>query len=451
MSSSHNHNLHSKLSIGGILVTLGIIFGDIGTSPLYVMKSIIGAHAINADVVLGGISAIFWTLTLQTTVKYVLITLSADNHGEGGIFALYALVKRTKVKWLIVPAIIGGSALLADGIITPPISVASAVEGIRTYYPDINTVPIVIGILIFLFTIQQFGTKLVGKFFAPMMMIWFGMLGVLGTLQIIQNLDVLKAINPYYAYRLLIVHPEGFYVLGFVFLCTTGAEALYSDMGHCGRKNIRVSWIFVKLALVLNYFGQGAYLIKHEGFTLQSINANNGNPFYLIMADWFQPYGIVIATMAAVIASQALISGSFTLINEAMRLNFWPKVQIKYPTDEKGQIYIPSINWLLLLGCIGIVLHFEESGNMEAAYGLAIVLCMIMTTILLAYFIIINSIRSIYILLYFYLESIRDNNLTDINLYLQLSDIISRINRNFNKKPKGEIVELLIEKLIKYY
>ena len=433
MSSSHNHNLHSKLSIGGILVTLGIIFGDIGTSPLYVMKSIIGAHAINADVVLGGISAIFWTLTLQTTVKYVLITLSADNHGEGGIFALYALVKRTKVKWLIVPAIIGGSALLADGIITPPISVASAVEGIRTYYPGINTVPIVIGILIFLFAIQQFGTKLVGKFFAPMMMIWFGMLGVLGTLQIIQNLDVLKAINPYYAYRLLIVHPEGFYVLGFVFLCTTGAEALYSDMGHCGRKNIRVSWIFVKLALVLNYFGQGAYLIKHEGFTLQSINANNGNPFYLIMADWFQPYGIVIATMAAVIASQALISGSFTLINEAMRLNFWPKVQIKYPTDEKGQIYIPSINWLLLLGCIGIVLHFEESGNMEAAYGLAIVLCMIMTTILLAYFMIIKRI-SLYIILPLIL----------LYLIIEISFLIA----NLDKFPHGGYVTIIIASVL---
>ena len=433
MSSSHNHNLHSKLSIGGILVTLGIIFGDIGTSPLYVMKSIIGAHAINADVVLGGISAIFWTLTLQTTIKYVLITLSADNHGEGGIFALYALVKRTKVKWLIVPAIIGGSALLADGIITPPISVASAVEGIRTYYPGINTVPIVIGILIFLFTIQQFGTKLVGKFFAPMMMIWFGMLGVLGTLQIIQNVDVLKAINPYYAYRLLIVHPEGFYVLGFVFLCTTGAEALYSDMGHCGRKNIRVSWIFVKLALVLNYFGQGAYLIKHEGFTLQSINANNGNPFYLIMADWFQPYGIVIATMAAVIASQALISGSFTLINEAMRLNFWPKVQIKYPTDEKGQIYIPSINWLLLLGCIGIVLHFEESGNMEAAYGLAIVLCMIMTTILLTYFMIIKRV-SLYIILPLIL----------LYLIIEISFLIA----NLDKFPHGGYVTIIIASVL---
>jgi len=392
MSAASHHELHSKYTLGGILITLGIIYGDIGTSPLYVMKAIIGLHAINSDVVLGGISAIFWTLTLQTTLKYVLITLSADNHGEGGIFALYALVKRTKVKWLIIPAIIGGSALLADGIITPPISVASAVEGVRIYFPEINTIPIVIGILVALFTIQQFGTKLVGKFFAPMMTIWFGMLAVLGTIQITHNTDVLCAVNPYYAYHLLSVHPEGFYVLGFVFLCTTGAEALYSDMGHCGRKNIRISWIFVKIALLLNYFGQGAYLIKHEGLTLKSINANNGNPFYLIMADWFQPFGIVIATMAAVIASQALISGSFTLINEAMRLNFWPKVKIKYPTDLKGQIYIPSINWLLLVGCIGIVLYFEESGKMEAAYGLAIVLCMIMTTLLLMYYMVIKRL-----------------------------------------------------------
>ncbi|HOZ75590.1 MAG TPA: KUP/HAK/KT family potassium transporter [Flavobacterium sp.] len=392
MSAQH-HGLHSKLTLGGLLVTLGIIYGDIGTSPLYVMKAIIGLHTINADIVLGGISCIFWTLTLQTTIKYVLITLSADNHGEGGIFALYALVKRTKVKWLIIPAIIGGSALLADGIITPPISVSSAVEGIRSFYPDINTVPIVIGILFALFYIQQFGTKLVGKFFAPMMLLWFGMLGVLGVLQIMDHPDVFRAINPYYAYHLLTIHPEGFYVLGFVFLCTTGAEALYSDMGHCGRKNIRISWIFVKTTLVLNYFGQAAYLIQHEGQTLMELgDGKNGNPFYLIMADWFQPAGIVIATIAAVIASQALISGSFTLINEAMRLNFWPKVKIKYPTELKGQLYIPSINWLLLAGCIMVVLHFEESSNMEAAYGLAIVLCMIMTTMLLNYYMIMKRV-----------------------------------------------------------
>jgi len=394
MSASHHQDIHNKYTLGGILVTLGIIFGDIGTSPLYVMKAIIGTHAISTDVVLGGISAIFWTLTLQTTMKYVIMTLSADNHGEGGIFALYALVKRTKVKWLIIPAIIGGSALLADGIITPPISVSSAVEGVKIYFPELNTVPIVIAILCVLFIIQQFGTSLVGKFFAPMMMVWFGMLAVLGTIQITHNIDVLKAVNPYYAIHLLKIHPEGFYVLGFVFLCTTGAEALYSDMGHCGRKNIRISWIFVKIALLLNYFGQGAYLIKHQGETLSSINPHNVNPFYLMMADWFQPFGIVIATMAAVIASQALISGSFTLINEAMRLNFWPKVKIKYPTELKGQLYIPSINWLLLTGCIGIVLYFEESSKMEAAYGLAIVLCMIMTTLLLMYYMVMKRLAA---------------------------------------------------------
>jgi KUP system potassium uptake protein len=392
MSTSHK-NLHSKLSLGGLLITLGIIYGDIGTSPLYVMKAILGKSIINADVVLGGISAVFWTLTLQTTIKYVIITLGADNHGEGGIFALYALVKKTKIKWLIVPAIIGGSALLADGIITPPISVSSAVEGIRTYYPQINTIPIVIGILFVLFTIQQFGTKLVGKFFAPMMLIWFSMLGILGLNQVIKHPEVFKAFNPYYAYHLLSIHPDGFFVLGFVFLCTTGAEALYSDMGHCGRKNIRISWIFVKTTLVLNYFGQAAYLIHHEGETLTSLGGPNGNPFYLIMPNYFQPIGIVIATLAAVIASQALISGSFTLINEAMRLNFWPKVKIEYPTELKGQLYIPSINWLLFFGCVGIVLHFEESGNMEHAYGLAIILCMIMTTILLNFYLIMKRVK----------------------------------------------------------
>ncbi len=401
--SAHNHQtLHSKLTAAGLLITLGIIYGDIGTSPLYVMKAILDVHAISRDIVLGGISCIFWTLTLQTTLKYVIITLSADNHGEGGIFALYALVKRTKIKWLIVPAIIGGSALLADGIITPPISVTAAVEGVKTFYPSMTTKNIqiiVICILIALFTIQQFGTKLVGKFFAPMMLVWFSMLGILGTIQIFNDFSVFNAINPYYAYELLKIHPEGFFVLGAVFLCTTGAEALYSDMGHCGRKNIRISWIFVKIMLLLNYFGQGAYLINHEGKTLAQLGGgDDANPFYLMMETWFQPIGVVIATMAAVIASQALISGSFTLINEAMRLNFWPKVKIKYPTELKGQLYIPSINWLLLLGCIGIVLYFEKSENMEHAYGLAIVLCMIMTTMLLNFYLIMKRVKMYFII-----------------------------------------------------
>lgn len=428
MSVAHK-DLHSKLTLGGLLVSLGIIYGDIGTSPLYVMKAILGNHIIDANIVLGGISCVFWTLTLQTTIKYVLITLSADNHGEGGIFALYALVKKTKIRWLIVPAIIGGSALLADGIITPPISVSSAVEGVRTFYPEINTIPIVIGILFILFTIQQFGTKLVGKFFEPMMLIWFSMLAILGGIQIFKHVEVLQAINPYYAYKLLSIHPDGFFVLGFVFLCTTGAEALYSDMGHCGRKNIRISWIFVKTALVLNYFGQGAYLIHHEGETLQSLGGKNGNPFYLIMADWFQPIGIVVATLAAVIASQALISGSFTLINEAMRLNFWPKVKIKYPTELKGQLYIPSINWLLFVGCVGIVLHFEESSNMEHAYGLAIILCMIMTTLLLNYFLIMKRVKW-----YLYVPLIA--------IYLAIE--FSFLSANITKFAEGGYVTLLI-------
>jgi KUP system potassium uptake protein len=397
MSAQH-HGPLSKLTLAGLLVTLGIIYGDIGTSPLYVMKAIIGKEPIVADIAFGGVSCIFWTLTLQTTIKYVYITLNADNHGEGGIFALYALVKRTKVKWLIVPAVIGGSALLADGIITPPISVSSAVEGLKTFYPHINTVPIVIGILFVLFYIQQFGTELVGKFFAPMMFIWFSMLGILGGLQISEHPEVFKAINPYYAYHLLTIHPEGFFVLGAVFLCTTGAEALYSDMGHCGRKNIRVSWIFVKLMLLLNYFGQAAYLMRHEGQTLVQLGGEYGNPFYLIMASWFHPFGIAIATAAAVIASQAVISGSFTMINEAMRLNFWPKVRIKYPTDLKGQIYIPSTNWLLFIGCVLVVLYFQVSAKMEAAYGLAIILCMIMTTSLLSYYMLIKRINKIFII-----------------------------------------------------
>ncbi|MCE9540438.1 MAG: KUP/HAK/KT family potassium transporter [Bacteroidetes bacterium] len=381
-----------KVSAAGALITLGIIFGDIGTSPLYVLKAIVGENnVINSDTILGGLSCIFWTLTLQTTVKYIILTLRADNKGEGGIFALYALVKKAKIKWLMFPAVIGGSTLLADGIITPPISVASAIEGLRAINPEIHTIPIVIAILTALFAIQQFGTKFIGKFFGPAMLVWFLMLSILGALQISTNISVIAAINPYYAYKLLFLHPEGFLVLGAVFLCTTGAEALYSDLGHCGKKNIRVTWIFVKTALLLNYFGQGAWLIAQEGQKLTS------NPFYSIMPQWFIPSGIAISTIAAIVASQALISGSFTLINEAMRLNFWPKVKVNYPTDLKGQIYIPSINWLLLVGCIGIVLYFRESSGMEAAYGLAIVLTMLMTTTLLTYYMIIKRYNPIFI------------------------------------------------------
>ncbi len=387
MSSDGHHNLN-KVSAAGLLITLGIIYGDIGTSPLYVMKSIVGDRPINSDVVLGGISLIIWTLTLQTTIKYVMLTLRADNKGEGGIFALYALVRRSKKRWLLLPAIVGGSMLLADGIITPPISVSSAVEGLAVFGIAKETIiPIVIGILIALFVAQQFGTGLIGKSFGPIMFVWFSMLAVLGVANLAGAPGILKALSPHYAVNLLINPPDGFHplvLLGAVFLCTTGAEALYSDLGHCGRKNIRVSWGFVKSALILNYMGQGAWLIQHDGKMMSDFAG--GNPFYSMMPEWFNAIGIVIATAAAIVASQALISGSFTLINEAIRLNLWPKVKIKYPTELKGQLYIPSLNWMLMLGCIGVVLYFKESGAMEAAYGLAIVITMLMTTILLSYY-----------------------------------------------------------------
>ncbi len=389
----------NKVSAAGLLVTLGIIFGDIGTSPLYVLKAIVGESVIDGDLVLGGLSCIFWTLTLQTTVKYVMLTLKADNNGEGGIFALFTLLKRMNKKWLVFIAIIGGSTLLADGFITPPISVTSALEGLRVINPSLtqsDIIPYVIGILAFLFIIQQFGTQLVGKFFGPVMLVWFGMLGVLGCVAIFDDLTILKAINPYYAYNLLVNHPEGFWLLGAVFLCTTGAEALYSDLGHCGRENIRISWFFVKTMLLLNYFGQGAQLMELDGSIL-----GNVHPFYSLMNDDFLPFGIVISTAAAIVASQALISGSFTLINEAMRLNLWPKVKVKYPTTERGQLYIPSVNWILCLGCIGIVLFFGESSKMEAAYGLSIIVTMIMTTILLVNFLVMKRYPAwiIYVLL----------------------------------------------------
>ena len=345
------------------------------------MKAIAGNSPISELVILGGISCIFWTLTLQTTIKYVFLTLRADNKGEGGIFSLYALVRRRKTKWLVFPAIIGGSTLLADGIITPPISVASAVEGLQVMNPDIPTIPIIISIITVLFIIQRFGSNFVGKFFGPMMLVWFSMLAILGIANLPLHYGIFAAINPMYAYDLLVNSPGGFWILGAVFLCTTGAEALYSDLGHCGKKNIRVSWIFVKICLLLNYFGQGAWLLQQQGQVL-----DGRNPFFSMMPVWFLPAGIIIATLAAIIASQALISGSFTLINEAIRLNFWPKVKVVYPSNLRGQLYIPSVNWLLYVGCVGVVLYFKESSGMEAAYGLAIVLTMLMTTLLLSYY-----------------------------------------------------------------
>lgn len=376
-----NATAKQKITAASLLVALGIIYGDIGTSPLYVMKAIVGEREITELLVYGGISCVFWTLTFQTTLKYVLLTLSADNHGEGGVFSLYALVKRFGKGKLVIPTILGATTLLADGIITPPISVASAVEGLEAIFPNLPTIPIVIAILSGLFIFQRFGTQKVGSIFGPAMVVWFGMLLVLGLSQIIHHPDILKALNPVYAYRLLVEYPQGFWLLGAVFLCTTGAEALYSDLGHCGRQNIRITWIFVKSALLINYLGQGAWLM-HQGDAF----LKGQNPFYAIMPEWFLIVGIVIATLAAIIASQALISGSFTLINEAISLNFWPRVALKHPTNLKGQIYIPSVNTILWIGCVLMILYFKNSAHMEAAYGFSITVAMMMTSLLLAYY-----------------------------------------------------------------
>jgi KUP system potassium uptake protein len=374
-------NQHSnRVTIASLLVALGIIYGDIGTSPLYVMKAIIGDKPIDEILVLGGVSCVFWTLIFQTTIKYIILTLMADNDGEGGIFSLYALVRRFG-KRLVIPTILGATTLLADGIITPPISVASAVEGLEIIIPDLPTVPIVIVILSLLFFFQRFGTQRVGRTFGPIMVIWFSMLFIIGAHQIAQYPQVLAALNPIHAYHLLVKYPGGFWLLGAVFLATTGAEALYSDLGHCGRKNIRITWGFVKVALMTNYLGQAAWLMT-QGSDLLS----GRNPFYEMMPSWFLLPGILIATAAAIIASQALISGSYTLISEAISLNFWPRVTVRQPTELKGQIYIPSVNTILWIGCVMMILYFQNSTHMEAAYGFSITIAMMMTTILLTYF-----------------------------------------------------------------
>jgi KUP system potassium uptake protein len=381
-------HLTSKLSFVGLIITLGIVYGDIGTSPLYVMKAIIGgASHIDRDFILGAISCIIWTLTLQTTVKYIIITLKADNKGEGGIFSLYALIRR-KVKWVFIFALIGGSTLLADGIITPSITVVSAIEGLKILNSNIPIVPIALLIITVLFIVQQFGTNLLGESFGPVMFIWFLMLAVLGFSQIINFPQIFNSFNPYYAYKLLTQYPGGFILLGAVFLCTTGAEALYSDLGHCGIKNIRISWIYVKICLILNYLGQGAWIL-----TNQDLLINQPNPFFSIMPSWFLIIGIIVSTFAAIIASQALISGSYTLISEAIQLNFWPKVKIHYPTTIQGQRYIPSINWILWVSCLFVIIFFQESSNMGAAYGLSITITMLMTTILVSFYLYFKRIH----------------------------------------------------------
>lgn len=394
----------NRVTAAGLVIALGIIFGDIGTSPLYVFNAIIGGREVSETLIIGTLSCIIWTLTLQTTIKYVILILRADNRGEGGTFALYALVRRRR-KWLVIPAMIGGAALLADGIITPPMTVTSAIEGLeelpalRGLTTD-TVVMIVLIILTLFFFLQQFGTASIGKIFGPIMFIWFTMLAVFGVIHVFDDLSIFKAISPYYAIDFLRTYPSGFWLLGAVFLCTTGAEALYSDLGHCGRDNIRYSWIYVKACLLLNYFGQGAYLLAHRsGLTItETVKKEQGiNAFYDLMPQWFIIPGVAIATTAAIIASQAMVSGAFTLISEAMRLNLWPKMKIRYPSEEKGQLFIPGINLLIFLGCVGVVLYFQKSSNMEAAYGLAIVVTMITTTILFANYLVLHRVKSFWI------------------------------------------------------
>jgi KUP system potassium uptake protein len=404
----------NKVTAAGLVIALGIIYGDIGTSPLYVFNAIIGDRIVNEELILGTLSCIIWTLTLQTTIKYVVLVLKADNRGEGGTFALFALVRRRK-KWLVIPAMIGGASLLADGIITPPISITSAIEGLKEL-PSLgiedgsNTVVIIVlSILALFFFTQQFGTASIGRLFGPIMFIWFTMLLILGVVHVFDDLEIFKALSPYYAINFLRTYDGGFWLLGAVFLCTTGAEALYSDLGHCGRGNIRMSWIYVKTCLLIHYFGQGAYLLAHRDgleITAEVKKALSINAFYDLMPQWFIIPGVIIATTAAIIASQAMVSGAYTLISEAMRLNLWPKLRIRYPSEAKGQLFIPAINFIMFLGCAGVVLYFRKSSNMEAAYGLAIIVTMLATTILFANYLVLHRAKSvwIYVFLFGYLS-----------------------------------------------
>jgi KUP system potassium uptake protein len=378
-----------KVSAAGVLITIGIVFGDIGTSPLYVFQAITGqGKNISEALVLGGLSAVIWTLILLATIKYIYFALNADNKGEGGIFALFAILKEKKIKWIIIPALIGCATLMADGFITPAISISSAVEGIENIYPNFPTIPVVCGIIFILFVVQQFGTAAIGKAFGPIMLVWFGLLAYLGFTNVSQNPEVLKAFNPYYIYNLITNVDGGFWVLGAVFLCTTGAEALYSDLGHCGKGNIRISWAFMSSILVLNYLGQAALcltpnFVLDEGQTI----------FYKmvsVVSENLLPWAIGIATAATIIASQALITGVFTLMNEAIKLKLWTNLKVKYPTDHQGQIYIPFINWFLMGGCLLVIAIFQRSTKMEATYGLAITIDMIMTSILLLYLLMIK-------------------------------------------------------------
>ena len=381
---------------GLFLVTIGIVYGDIGTSPMYVMKSILegngGLQHVDESFIVGSLSLVIWTITLLTTVKYVLIAMKADNHGEGGIFSLYSLVKDFG-KWWILPAMLGGAALLADGVLTPAVTVTTAVEGLRSI-PSMDrflgggqwkVVLITLAIITLLFSVQHEGTSRIGKAFGPVMLLWFGFLGITGVLHILQLPLVLKAFNPVYAIQVLLSKNNklGFMILGSVFLATTGAEALYSDMGHVGKENIYFSWPFVKLCLILNYLGQGAWILQSRGEAALWV-VEDLNPFFLMLPALLRPFAVLLGAAAAIIASQALITGSYTLVSEAILLDLLPHLEIRYPSDTKGQLYIGAVNTVLWIGCSLVVLYFRSGARMEAAYGLAITITMLMTTLLLS-------------------------------------------------------------------
>lgn len=407
---------HSKVTLAGLLITMGVVYGDIGTSPLYVMKSIMegngGLATMDPEMVIGSISLVFWTITLLTTIKYVCIALNADNHGEGGIFSLYVLVKKMS-KFLIIPAMIGGAALLADGMLTPAVTITTAIEGLRGIpsffdaFGNNQNVIIVITctIIVVLFMIQRFGTSFIGKAFGPIMLGWFTFLALAGISQIPADFSVLKAFNPYYAVKLLCspANKLGIFILGSIFLATTGAEALYSDLGHVGKKNIRVSWVYVCSCLMLNYLGQGAWILSVRNNPTY-LHAEDLNPFFSMLPESMTVFTVVFATVAAIIASQALISGSYTLVSEAIKLKMLPRLKITYPSNNKGQMYMPSVNYILLFGCLFLVLYFKTSAHMESAYGLAITVTMLMTTILLFFYLIhrkVNKWIATFILVFF--------------------------------------------------
>lgn len=424
MDSTSTVSFHKRISTAGVLIATGIVFGDIGTSPLYTLNAVFHDRVITENIALGALAAIFWTLFFQTTLKYVIITLQADNKGEGGIFSLYALIRRFSGRWLLFIAMAGGAFLMADGIITPPISVASAIEGLQAINPHMQTEGIVIIILIVLFLFQQFGTEKIGKIFGPIMVVWFTFIGILGALALKDSPGVLKALNPYYAYDMLRHSPGGFWLLGSIFLCTTGAEALYSDMGHCGRNNIRVSWIYIKITLILSYAGQTAWLLQHTGQLTGIIS-----PFYHIVPQVIYLPSLIVATIATIIASQALISGCFTLINEAIRLDIWPRHRVLFPGNIKGQLYIPFINWFLMAGCIGMVLYFRESTRMEAAFGLSVTLTMLMSTVLINFYLRVKRVPFLAVTV-----------ITGLFLFIEGSFLIA----NFRKIKDGGWLTLLI-------